>query len=70
MPDNFSAVAKVPVQEFPKPVTPLQQTTLLSYAAVAWLGSSACALVEPDIRQITVPEQPAAVVTEQESVPA
>lgn len=70
---NFKTVAKVPEQEVPRPVTPLQQMTLLAYAAVDWPGSSECALLVPVIRRMMVlvpPVHAAAVVIEHASVPA
>jgi hypothetical protein len=51
--ESFTAVAKVPLQDVPIFETPEQQITLLAYPEVDWLGSSACALLEPDIRTTT-----------------
>jgi hypothetical protein len=71
--ESCPTLANVPEHDVPRPVTPLQQTTLPAYAAVDWLGNSACAFVAADMRSITVfvpPVHAAAVVMEQERVPA
>lgn len=44
----------MPEQEFPIPLTPLQQMTFESYALVDWLGNSLWAPDAEDMRRIIV----------------